>query len=124
MKVFSPNSTTTTTTTTSATMATDVTLSHTIDDDMTFERVRHMPRRTQFVSTHRKLSWQYDKQMKQHERDHRISRVEMSRAKTVMAEKFHLLQTAKKQVSWSRWGLDVIIIKIIIILIPLDSFGA
>ncbi|KAK7100389.1 uncharacterized protein [Littorina saxatilis] len=78
-------------------MGSDVTLSHTIDDDITFERVRHMPKRTHFVSTHRKLSWQYDREMKQHERDKRVSHMEMSRAKTAMAEKFGRLQNAKRE---------------------------
>ena len=76
----------------------DVSLSHTIDDDITFERVRHMPRRTQFVSTHRKLSWQYDKQVKQHERDQKLSHVELARAHTAMVEKLSRLQDAKKEV--------------------------
>nr|KAG5700122.1 hypothetical protein BaRGS_029872 [Batillaria attramentaria] len=85
-------------------METDVNLSHTIDDDITFERVRHMPRRTQFVSTHRKLSWQHDKAVKQFERDQRISNTEMTRAKTAMAEKFTRLQDAKRQLQMQKDG--------------------
>lgn len=80
-------------------MATDVDLLHTIDDDITFERVRHMPRRTKFVSTHRKLSWQYDKELKQFERDHRLVSVEISRAKSAMTEKLNRLQDTKQQIS-------------------------
>ncbi|KAL8615991.1 hypothetical protein ACOMHN_014953 [Nucella lapillus] len=78
-------------------MECDVMLSHTMDDDITFERVRHMPRRTQFVSTHRKLSWQFDRQLKQHEKDQKLTHVEMARAKLAMAEKFSRLQDAKKE---------------------------
>ncbi|XP_076462871.1 uncharacterized protein LOC143295183 [Babylonia areolata] len=80
----------------------DVSLSHTIDDDIAFERVRHMPRRTQFVSTHRQLSWQHDKEMRQHERHRKLSHVEMARAKGAMAQKLCRLQDAKKEVKRQR----------------------
>lgn len=88
-------------------MATDVTsLWHTIDDDITFERVRHMPRRTQFVSNHRKLSWQFDKELKQVERDMRLSTVEIGRAQSLMTEKLTRLQDTKKQLVIKKMGGD------------------
>lgn len=83
-------------------MATDTEPINSMEDDVTFERMRNMPKRTNFYSTHRKLSWQCDRDVKQFEKDRNLTTYELAREKTSMVDRLNKLQEAQRQIQERR----------------------
>ena len=69
---------------------------HTLEDDITFEKMKHMPKRTSFYTAHRKLSWQCDKDVRQVERDKKLVTDGLARAQSSMEDRLAKLQETKK----------------------------
>lgn len=70
---------------------------HTLEDDITFERVRSLPRRTRVCSVHRQLSWACQKEIQLYEKDSRVTTNNLKRSKTALQSRYREL--AKVQTS-------------------------
>lgn len=70
---------------------------HTMEDDITFERVRHLPRRTRVCSVHRQLSWACHKEIELYEKDTRVTTNNIDRSKTALQGRFRELINVKKK---------------------------
>ncbi|KAK3606162.1 hypothetical protein CHS0354_010796 [Potamilus streckersoni] len=77
---------------------------HTLEDDITFERVKHLPKRTNVYSVHRKLSWQCQKEIKLFEKENKVNTFELKRSQTFMKERLTNLINIKKQIFAKRYG--------------------
>ncbi|KAL3869291.1 hypothetical protein ACJMK2_041991 [Sinanodonta woodiana] len=77
---------------------------HTLEDDITFERVRRLPKRTNVYSVHRKLSWQCQKEIKLFEKENKVNTFELKRSQTSMRERLTNLINIKKQIFAKRFG--------------------
>lgn len=71
----------------------------TLEDDITFERVRHMPRRTRVCSMHRQLSWACQKEIQLYEKDTKVTTNNLERSKTAMQGRFRQLVKVKKDLA-------------------------
>ena len=68
-----------------------------IESDITFERVRHMPRRTRVCSVHRQLSWACHKEIQLYEKDSRVTTSGLDRSKTALQTRFRELLGVQKK---------------------------
>ncbi len=75
---------------------------HTIDDDVTYERMKKSANKKNFYSLHRKLSWQCDRDVKQYERDRDLTTFGLAREKTSMIDRLAKLQEAQKKIGSRR----------------------
>ena len=75
----------------------EMTRIHGMEDDITFERIRHLPRRTRVCSVHRQLSWACNKEIEVYEKDTRVTTNNLNRSKTAMQGRFQKLTVAKKK---------------------------
>lgn len=78
---------------------------NTLEDDITFERVRHMPRRTRVCSMHRQLSWACQKEIQLYEKDTKVTTNNLERSKTAMQGRFRQLVKAKKDLARNKTDL-------------------
>ena len=69
---------------------------HTMEDDITFERVRHLPKRTRVCSMHRQLSWAYQKEIQMFEKETKVATNNLERSKTAMQGRFRELNNVRK----------------------------
>ncbi|KAH3695377.1 hypothetical protein DPMN_082834 [Dreissena polymorpha] len=71
---------------------------HTIENDITFEKIRHFPRRTRVCSIHRQLSWACQKEIQLYEKDTRVTTGNINRSKTAIQGRFKQLNVAKQKI--------------------------
>ena len=70
-----------------------------LEDDITFERVRHLPRRTRVCSVHRQLSWACHKEVQLYAKDAHVTTYGIQRSKTALQSRFKELQKIRKSLS-------------------------
>lgn len=70
---------------------------HTMEDDITFERVRHMPRRTRVCSMHRQLSWACQREIQMYEKENKVNTANIERSKTMLIGRSQELSSLKKK---------------------------
>lgn len=75
---------------------------HTMEDDITFERVRHLPKRTRVCSVHRQLSWACNKEIELYEKDTRVTTNNIERSKTALQGRYRELAVVKKKLNQNK----------------------
>lgn len=79
---------------------------HSFEDDVVYERVRHMPHQAPFFAIHRKLSWQCEKKIKQFEKDLKMCTIGISREQTLIKTRLNKINQERRQLTRQKTQLQ------------------
>lgn len=68
-----------------------------VDSEILFEKIKALPKRSQYYGIHRKLSWHCQKEIRQYERDFKLFSKEFVRSEARMRERMERLKKRRRE---------------------------
>ncbi|OWF43444.1 hypothetical protein KP79_PYT08209 [Mizuhopecten yessoensis] len=69
----------------------------TVEDDVTYQRIKLLPQRSHHYSVHRRLSWQCQKDVQQFEKDAKLATFDVTRGQTAVRDRLSQLKKTKRE---------------------------